>query len=36
MTRRTENEEVRIIAQIKQEDEVVFTMEMTIFALQIV
>jgi len=36
MTQRTENEEVRIIAQIRQEGEVIFIMEMIIFALQIV
>ena len=32
MTQRTENEEVRTIAQIKQEEEVLFIMEMIIFA----
>ena len=32
MTQRTENEEVRTIAQIKQEEEVIFIMEMITFA----
>ena len=32
MTQRTENEEVRKIAQIKQEEEVIFIMEMITFA----
>ena len=32
MTQRTENEEVRIIVQIKPEEEVVSIMEMEIFA----
>jgi len=36
MTQRIENEEVRTIAQIKQEEEVIFIMEMITFALQIV
>ena len=32
MTQRIENEEVRTIAQIKQEEEVIFIMEMITFA----
>ena len=36
MTQRTENEEVRIIVQIKQEEEVIFIMGVGISALKIV
>jgi len=36
MTQRIENEEVRTIAQIKQEEEVIFIMEMITFAQRIV
>ena len=36
MTQRTENEEVRVITQIKLEEEVIFTMVVEISALKIV